>query len=352
MIKYEFRPRQLIDVINDVNSGRIIISPYFQRHLVWRTIHKVDFIKTILLGFPFPEIFIAKGDLDIEKLTTVSCVVDGQQRLNSINQFINDKYSVDNKFYSNLTMKEKENFLKSKIGIIELDLNHDDPQIMEIFKRLNRTFYSLSSIEKLSSEYAPSEFMLVAKLLANEIDLQGSHRKSLEFNPNIPVDFIKWAKTQDVHYVNHLLTETPIFTSYEITRQVHLMFTLNIIGTFKFGIFTRNIKSEILDTYSELFEDKDEIVFKLEKIAKKINSLRLRKSSYWFNKANAFSLIVGFYNNFEKIENSKTDLIKKELENFEINIPNEYQLAAKEGVNNKKERNIRNDYIQRIIDKL
>src|SRR5258706_1922629 len=130
------------------------MSPYFQRNLVWRLLHKIDFIKTILLGYPFPQIFIAKGSLDVENMQTTSCIVDGQQRMNSIMEFIQDKYKVDGKFYSELTIKEKEDFLKYQIPIIDLDIANDSPEIIEIFQRLNRTFYSLSTIEKLASEYA------------------------------------------------------------------------------------------------------------------------------------------------------------------------------------------------------
>lgn len=112
MIKYYVRSRQLIDIVNDIKEKKIILSPYFQRKLVWRDIHKIDFIKTILLGFPFPEIFIAKGDLDIDRMLSTSCIVDGQQRLNSICEFINDKFEVDGVFYSNLhLMKYLDKFI-------------------------------------------------------------------------------------------------------------------------------------------------------------------------------------------------------------------------------------------------
>ena len=57
MTKYQVRSRELIDLVNEIRSKRLIMSPYFQRNLVWRLVHKVDFIKTILLGYPFPQIF-------------------------------------------------------------------------------------------------------------------------------------------------------------------------------------------------------------------------------------------------------------------------------------------------------
>ena len=43
MTKYHVRSRELIDLVNEIKSKRLIMSPYFQRNLVWRQIHKVDF---------------------------------------------------------------------------------------------------------------------------------------------------------------------------------------------------------------------------------------------------------------------------------------------------------------------
>ena len=77
MIKYQVRSKELIDLVNDIKNKRLIMSPYFQRNLVWRQLHKVDFIKTIILGYPFPQIFIAKGAIDLENMLTTSCIVDG-----------------------------------------------------------------------------------------------------------------------------------------------------------------------------------------------------------------------------------------------------------------------------------
>ena len=139
MIKYQVRSKDLIDVVNEVKSRRLIMSPYFQRNLVWRQIHKIDFIKTILLGYPFPQIFIAKGNIDLATMTTTSCIVDGQQRMNTIFEYVKGEFKVDNKFFDDLDVKEKETFLKYQIPIIDLDIDNNDPEIIEIFQRLNRT---------------------------------------------------------------------------------------------------------------------------------------------------------------------------------------------------------------------
>lgn len=336
------------------------MAPYFQRKLVWRPIHKVDFIRTILYGYPFPEIFIAGGDLDIQEMKTNQFVVDGQQRLNSIKEFVDDQFSVDNRKYSELSDEEKEEFLKYEIVEIELDLKHNDERVIEVFKRLNKTFYSLTTIERLSTQYASSELMLLAKLMSKELryhleetedESDQLDQNSIEFNPDIPPDFIEWANGIDVSKFQELILEHKVFTPYEASRQVHLMFCLNVLGTIKYGFFNRNLDERLIEDFTDSYESKEDLLIDLETIATKIIKMELDTTSLWFNKAALFSLIIAFYRNRHKLFKIKEDRIKIILEQFETSVPDDFKLAAKEGVNNKKERTIRDNRIQEIINR-
>jgi hypothetical protein len=352
MIRYQVRSKELIDLVNEIKSRRLILSPYFQRNLVWRDVHKVDFIKTILMGLPFPQIFIAKGSIDLESMTSTSCIVDGQQRMSSIVEFTSNKLKVDSKYFRELTPEEQEQVLKYQIPIIDLDLKNDAPEVKEIFQRLNRTFYSLNAIEKLSSEYASSDFMLLAKHFTGEIVFEESDDEdsALLIDPNIPVDFIEWAKVNEVHAFKKLIVEGNVFTPYEISRQIHLMFTLNLLATHQGGIYTRNeLATRYLDEYKENFEQKNEFLNRFEITSKFILSIELPKKSYWFNKANVFSLFSYLLTIEDLTILGELDVIKEKLENFEKNINPEYQISAKEGVNNKKERLIRNQHIKQLL---
>ncbi len=48
MIDYRVRSVSLLNLVNDIRSKKLIPDAYFQRNLVWRETHKVDFIDTIL----------------------------------------------------------------------------------------------------------------------------------------------------------------------------------------------------------------------------------------------------------------------------------------------------------------
>lgn len=61
MLDYRVRSWSLLNLVNDIRERRLVPDAYFQRDLVWREIQKKDFIETILLGLPFPQLFISKG---------------------------------------------------------------------------------------------------------------------------------------------------------------------------------------------------------------------------------------------------------------------------------------------------
>jgi hypothetical protein len=352
MIDYRVRSISLLNLVNDVKKGRLIPDAYFQRNIVWREIHNKDFIKTILLGYPFPQIFISKGRIDVATMSTVSCIVDGQQRTNAIIKYIENQYEVDGKIYSDLTDQEKSTFLKYEIAVIELDLENDDPKVQEIFQRINRTSNSLSIIEKMASEYSTAEYMLVAKLLANEIELDfESTQDDLREDPNIPKDFFDWAKKQKVSKFQILMTEKGIFKSRDIARKVHLMHILNMMSTVLTDFFNRNEKTvSLLNDYGIDFYDKDDIVKKFETTAELLLKLKLKQKSIWLAKSNSFSLIVAIAKLGTEIDNLDFEALKTNLERFELNIPDDFKLASTEGVNNKKEREIRNRYVEQILN--
>lgn len=353
MIEYRVRSVSLLNLVNDIRNSRLIPDAYFQRNLVWRDVHKIDFIKTILLGFPFPQIFISKGKVDVSTMSTVSCIVDGQQRTNAITSFIDDAFEVDGKFYSDLTDGQKSEFLKYEVAVIELDLENDDPKVQEIFQRINRTSNSLTVIEKMASEFSTSYYMLVAKLLADQIDINKQNSDDFKEDPNIPDDFYTWAKTKKVSKFTQLMTKKGVFTPREISRKVHLMHILNMMTSLLVGFYNRNDKAvENLNDYAEVFDEKDEVVALLEQTADIILKAKLKSKSYFLNKANLYSLVVAIATKIEEGKVVDVNQLREELEDFEDDLPADYKLAASEGVNSTSARQLRNRYVAQILDRV
>ena len=180
---------KLIDLYNKIISGSLITGPDFQRkELVWKKQHKYAFIETILLNFPFPEVYIASTDLDLNELKTKEVVVDGQQRLTTIVDYIQGRndFSIQKSItqFDNLEEQEKRDFLNYLITVKDLkDLGQDN--IKEVFKRINSTNYSLNSNEVLNAEYGGGEFAIFCKMLADKNYNPTVNETGIVINPEV-----------------------------------------------------------------------------------------------------------------------------------------------------------------------
>lgn len=349
MIKYTVRSRDLVGIYSDVKSKRLIPDAYFQRNLVWRELHKQDFIKTILLGFPFPQIFISKGAVDIENMVTTSCIVDGQQRTNAIVEFIENSFMVDGRYFKELSNEEKERFLKYDVAVIELDLDNNHPAVKDIFQRINRTANALTAIEKMASEYAPAEFMFVGRLIVDDIALEDSDEYQID--PNIPDTLIEWGRNQDLKKVQKLFLSGGIFTEREVIRKVPLQYILNIMATLVGDYFHRNEGArECLENYEQEFPAKEQVINLIAKTSALILQIKLPSKSIWMKKATFFSLFIELAKSVRNDENISINSLKEKLLEFEGNTPEDFELAAREGVNNRQERIIRARHTRALIE--
>jgi hypothetical protein len=369
--RYKIESRPIIDLARDIRSGRLILSPYFQRELVWRETHKRDFIDTILQGFPFPLIFVSRGRIDVERMQATSMLVDGQQRLSTIVEYLGDKFDVDGKKFSDLSIEHKEDFLKYEVPVIDLDFPEDDPRIKEAFRRLNRTLYSLTEIERLAMEYSSSDFMLTAKLMAKQLvrrsnvaDLSklgtddsdefedlGYGQNMPQTDPDIPDEFWSLVAKISLDQTHKLLLTSGVFSPYEISRQVHLMFALNLLATaIEGGFYSRNERiREYLENYAPGVPNRDDIVGDLEVCCGVINRASFGVRSYWRTKANTFSLVICLYRHIDATPRLSPPTLKNRLDAFAKVLPANYGLAAKEAVNRRRERSLRHAYLERVI---
>jgi hypothetical protein len=338
-----------------MRSERLMLEAYFQRNLVWRVAHKKDFIETILKGYPFPQIFLARGPIDLESMESRQCVVDGQQRLNTIKEFLEGKLIVDGQTFSDLEAKQKEDFLKYEVAVIDFDLDAGDLRLKEVFHRLNRTFYSLSSIEKIASEYSASEFLLVARLLNGdfggtvnslaETEDEGSFDED-SFNPfgkdpGITEESWRWLQEQRGGDFSTMIRSVGTFSAFEFDRKVPLMFCLNVMCTYLYGYYNRNDKvRQYLDQRNDSFPERDDVMLELNRAATFLLELNLEPESFWLTKANLFSLLCELSRSKSYYEVGVEE-IRRRLLALAKDIPVDYALAAREGVGRKAQRELR-----------
>ena len=138
---------------------QLILNPKFQRRQVWTDSAKSFLIDSVLRGKPIPKLFI-RQNIDPKTKNSIREVVDGQQRLRAILDYIHDGFPVSkvhNKefgkiLFSQLPDEVQTEFLKYEIAV-DLLINMPDSEILEIFARLNSYTVVLEPQEKLNAKY-------------------------------------------------------------------------------------------------------------------------------------------------------------------------------------------------------
>lgn len=149
--------------INDFREwnerGELFLTPKFQRRRVWSDKAKSYLIDTILKGHPIPPIFI-RQKIDPESRKTIREVIDGQQRLTSILDFLKNGFKVlkihnedyGGFYFSELPSNAQNEFLQYDIAT-NLVLASGDEQVLAIFARLNTYTVPLNKQELWNAKY-------------------------------------------------------------------------------------------------------------------------------------------------------------------------------------------------------
>jgi hypothetical protein len=298
---------KLIDLYNKIISNSLITGPDYQRKLVWKKQHKFAFIETILLNFPFPEIYIASAEVDVSELKTKEVVVDGKQRLTTIVEYIQNKNDfVDQtavKPFDNLTTDEKREFLNYLITVKDLkDIGAD--KIIEVFKRINSTNYSLNSNEILNAEFGGGEFAIFCKLLSNK-----------SYKPSEKETGIEIKDTQR-NLISDFFEKNKVFSQNDSKRMFDSQYIMLLTSTILEGdYFGRSVKiNDYLEKYNQDFTSYNVILGKLINSINIISEMDFSRQSYWFNKANLFTLII----ELSKIDKSSINIEVLQLKLSEL----------------------------------
>ena len=113
--------RTVRELLAAIRSEALVPRPEFQRNLVWSNRHKCALIKTVLDGSPFPEIYLATGEVDPDTGKRKEMLIDGQQRLTTLNQYLMGspdlRLSRGISPYSNLPPEEQLAFLEYNVVV-------------------------------------------------------------------------------------------------------------------------------------------------------------------------------------------------------------------------------------------
>lgn len=162
-------------------KGTLIISPKYQRNPIWSLTQKCFLIDSILSDVPIPPIYLNVISQKIgHSRRTIYEVVDGQQRLRAILEFLNNEYALDEhtaqmykvsapyekligKKYSQLSEDQQDKIWNFPLAVQELR-EYDEQQIRDTFRRLNSVVERLNKQELRHSQFFGEFAKLVTEL--------------------------------------------------------------------------------------------------------------------------------------------------------------------------------------------
>lgn len=160
------------------------LSPKYQRNPIWSIGQKCFLIDSIISACPIPQIFL---NIVIEsagsKRKTYYDVVDGQQRLRAILEYMNDEYPliattpksypVSDKYKPHIGKKFSElpSHVQNEIWDYQIAVQEirgwEEKEIRALFRRLNYVFEKLNQQEMRHSQYF-GEFVNAVETLSND----------------------------------------------------------------------------------------------------------------------------------------------------------------------------------------
>ena len=252
--------KKVRELISMVKEGKLIPRPEFQRRLVWTHKDKDHFLDTILRGYPFPEIYLADGDVDLESGEGTQLLVDGLQRVSTIIEYFDASPNLRLLTvppYRELEEDGKRSFLQYDVAVRDLGSVRRD-EIVEVFRRINATKYSLLDIEVNNAIYAGELKQFADRLAADPFFIDNS-----------------------------------VFNARDFKRMGDLRYALTLIITLLRGYFNRDDAfGELLDRYNDEFPLAGEIEARLRRCVDLITECGFDARNRIWKKADLFTVLV------------------------------------------------------------
>lgn len=198
MVHWNSSPHPISDVRDWNDAGRLELRPDFQRRDVWSSSARIMLMDTILRNIPMPKIFLAST---VRNGSTYRVVIDGQQRISAILDFLRNEFSLEDPFigenkgktFSELDSDTQDLFLSYQIDFNEA-IKPTDEEVREAYARVNKYTVPLTKQELRRADF-PGDFLKVSEELAIEDSLDA-------IGVFTPADRRRYA---DVEYVSELL---------------------------------------------------------------------------------------------------------------------------------------------------
>lgn len=177
---------------------RYLVNRRYQRKLIWTLDEKVNFIDSILRGFPVPIILLAEDRTQDQNTFEL---IDGMQRMNAVMSFVENEYDVRGHYFDLNTMASTKALLDDgrlkqklptmsreqcvKIASYQLPFSIfefvQSSSVDEVFRRINSGGRQLSR-QELRAAGALGQFADVVRKIAIQVRGDASHSDRLKLN--------------------------------------------------------------------------------------------------------------------------------------------------------------------------
>ena len=144
---FDRNKRTIKQIKDDFENGKLTIDFSYQRRSVWSLQDNIRLIETVLMGYIVPEVFLWPMSINPETGDSVTHIVDGQQRINAIIDFIDGKYKLQkkylldgvisercgDKFFSQLQDEDKAQIWTYKLSTVDIDKSWTLDKIKKMF---------------------------------------------------------------------------------------------------------------------------------------------------------------------------------------------------------------------------
>lgn len=124
------------NVVTGMNKGTYSFDNAIQRGLVWNKAKKSELIYSMIYGYPVPQIFCKKGELNGKKIFDV---LDGKQRLTTIASYINNEFALE-KLSNSMISYEDDELGETLFNLDGVKFNDLPQEIRTIINEYNLNF--------------------------------------------------------------------------------------------------------------------------------------------------------------------------------------------------------------------
>lgn len=158
-VKVEEGKYSIAELVDWFRKKVLVVNAEYQRGgRLWPPAAKSYFIDTILKDFPFPKVYFHEK-VEKETKTPRREIVDGQQRIGTIVDFVDGKFALGKNArefqglkFSQLTEDQQDSFYSYTVSV-DVIRNADRSEILQMFRRMNAYTLPLNAPEKRHSEF-------------------------------------------------------------------------------------------------------------------------------------------------------------------------------------------------------